>query len=720
MVSNRINFLFILPFNTQAEKEYKMTEGHKFTNRLVSEKSPYLLQHAHNPVDWYAWSEEAFQKARDEDKPIFLSIGYSTCHWCHVMEHESFEDEDVASLMNEIFVSIKVDREERPDVDNIYMTVCQMMTQHGGWPLSVAMTPDKKPFFAGTYFPRESKYGRIGFIDLIKRIDEVWKNDRQRIIESSQNITNALLEYQQSEGKKVELSKDDLKETFSYFAQRFDEQYGGFGTAPKFPSPHNLLFLLRHWKGTGDNDALNIVKKTLREMRNGGIFDHIGKGFHRYSTDKQWLLPHFEKMLYDQAMLANAYIETYQATDDEFFADVTREIFEYVLRDMTHSKGGFYSAEDADSEGEEGKFYVWSIEDIKSLLNEEDAKLFIQVFNLTEDGNFEEESTKERTGTNIPHFTKNFSEIASEQNLSYEQLAEKIESIREILFAEREKRIHPLKDDKILTDWNGLLIASLAKSGRVLNNDNYINEARKAIQFINEKLTNEDGTLLHRYREGEASIKAKLDDYAFLIWGLLELYESTFNLLYLEDAVKLQKIQNDLFWDDQKGGYFMTSNDAEELIIRPKEIYDGAIPSGNSVSFMNLVRLGKITANPIYDEFATSQAKAFADKVKSSLPGSTMFLSALDFAMGPSAEIILVGNDEDLKSSEMLLYIRKKFIPNKVVVFKSIDDNQSQLSELAQYTNNYSRLEGKLTVYACENYNCKLPVNSLEGLKKIL
>jgi uncharacterized protein YyaL (SSP411 family) len=696
-----------------------MNNKSKHTNRLVNEKSPYLLQHAHNPVDWYPWGEEAFSKARNEDKPIFLSIGYSTCHWCHVMEHESFEDENVAQLLNKTFVSIKVDREERPDIDNIYMTVCQMMTSHGGWPLSVVMTPDKKPFFAGTYFPKVSKYGRIGFVDLINRINDVWMHDRNKILESSNNITNALLEFQQSESERVELSSSELNETFSYFNKRFDKEFGGFGTAPKFPSPHNLMFLLRYWKRTGNNESLNIVTKTLREMRKGGIFDHLGKGFHRYSTDQEWLVPHFEKMLYDQAMLAHAYIESYQVTGEKFYADVTNEIFEYVLRDMTNPTGGFYSAEDADSEGVEGKFYVWSIKEIKEILNEDDSKLFIDVFNLTDDGNFEDESTKTRNGSNIPHLQNDLTEIARRFKISLSDLKSKLETIREKLFIEREKRIHPLKDDKILTDWNSLLISSLAKAGRVLQNVNYIKESEKAIRFIKDNLITNDNLLLHRYRDGEAAITAKLDDYAFLIWALLELYESTFKVDYLEMAVKLQGQQNELFWDNDLIGYFMTAVTEKDLLIRPKEIYDGAIPSGNSVSFMNLIKLGKITANPDYSELAKKQLNAFSDKVKSSLPGSTMFLSALDFDLGPSTEIILVGDPFDKESSELLELINSMFIPNKVVIQKN-KSNSDELEKIANYTSSYNQLEDKLTVYVCENYNCKLPVNSIEDLKGIL
>jgi len=535
-------------------KEQMNNESRK-ANHLINEKSPYLLQHAYNPVDWYPWGEEAFEKARRENKPIFLSIGYSTCHWCHVMEHESFEDSTVAEEMNKTFISIKVDREERPDIDNIYMSVCQLLTGSGGWPLTIIMTPKKKPFFAGTYFPKETRFGRIGIIELTQKIAESWIVERDKINSSAEQIVEAIKNQQNISGNS-EITEEAMNNAFEQFKSRFDSQFGGFGSSPKFPSPHNLTFLLRYWKHTGNLDALKMVEKTISSMRLGGIFDHIGFGFHRYSTDREWFLPHFEKMLYDQAMLTSAYIETYQATQNEEYALVAREIIEYVLRDMTSSEGGFYSAEDADSEGIEGKFYVWSIDEIRKILNEKEAQLFITTYNLEQDGNFSEEATKIKTGENIPHLKSNLHDIAKRIVLNQSELERRLETIRQKLFAEREKRIHPYKDDKILTDWNGLMIASLAKTARVLDNDKFKNAAIKAMEFILTKMKDSNNRLLHRYRDGEFSIQATLDDYAFVIWGLLELYETTFDINYLKTAIELQNTQNEYFWDEINFGYF--------------------------------------------------------------------------------------------------------------------------------------------------------------------
>ncbi|MFX0141691.1 MAG: thioredoxin domain-containing protein, partial [Candidatus Hodarchaeota archaeon] len=442
-------------------------------NKLKTEKSPYLLQHAKNPVDWYPWGEEAFEKAKEEDKPIFLSIGYSTCHWCHVMAHESFEDDQVAELMNEVFVSIKVDREERPDIDKIYMTICQMITGSGGWPLTIIMTPEKKPFFAGTYFPKQTRFGRIGLIDLIKRIQDLWNNQKSELVNSADQITFSLQNIdQESPGEKF--SESTIKRAYKQLSMQFDNVNGGFGNRPKFPTPHNLIFLLRYWKRTGDKKALEMVEKSLQAMRKGGIYDHIGFGFHRYSTDSIWLVPHFEKMLYDQALIAIAYIETYQATKNQLYRNTAKEIFSYVLRDMISVEGGFYSAEDADSEGEEGKFYVWSKDEIEKILEKEELGLATKIFNIEESGNYLEETSGKKTGNNILHL-KNFPE---------KKIQVEIEKIRSKLYISRKKRIYPHKDDKVLTDWNGLMIAALAKGAIALQEEKYLQAAKKATNFI--------------------------------------------------------------------------------------------------------------------------------------------------------------------------------------------------------------------------------------------
>jgi len=687
------------------------------SNRLINEKSPYLLQHAYNPVDWYPWSEEAFEKARKENRPVFLSIGYSTCHWCHVMEHESFEDPEVAKLMNEVFISIKVDREERPDIDNIYMTVSQMMTGGGGWPLTIIMTPDKKPFFSGTYFPKESRYGRIGFVELIQNIDRSWKNQREQIDESAEEITSVLKQNSiNDEG--TEIPPAVFEKTYKYYSEKFDKEFGGFNVSPKFPSPHNLLFLLRYYKRSGDENALAIVKKTLVEMRKGGIFDHVGFGFHRYSTDQKWLVPHFEKMLYDQAMLLHAYLETYQITKNESLKSTVEQTIEYVLRDMRSREGGFYSAEDADSEGVEGKFYVWTTDEVKTILGEEDGELFCKVFNLTDEGNYEEESTRAKNETNIPHLTDSLEKVVKESGLEFTELINRLNKARLILFTAREQRVHPLKDDKILADWNGLMISALAKAGRILKNDDYVKAASIAAEFINAKLRAKDGKLIHRYRDGEAKLNATLDDYAFNIWGMLELYETAFESKYLAQAIELNKILMKHYWDKLYGGFFFTPDFGESLIVRTKEIYDSAIPSGNSAMMNNLIRLGRLTSNQEYDKAADTLSKSCSDNIQKAPQAFTYFLSGLDFAKGPSYEIILAGKS----LNELQPFFEKlndNYIPNKVVLAVT-EGNFDELRQTAPFISGYSFDFSKQQAYVCRNFACELPVDTPEEMIKLM
>ncbi len=566
-----------------------MTVSSSRPNRLIKEKSPYLLQHAYNPVDWHGWNEEAFERARAENKPIFLSIGYSTCHWCHVMEKESFEDAEVAELMNEAFVSIKVDREERPDIDHVYMTVCQMMTGSGGWPLTIIMTPDKKPFFAATYIPKESRYGRAGMMELIPRIRDVWADRHKDVLDSAENMTTALQSIEKESSGEL-LDAGVLDKAYEELSQRFDKTYGGFSGAPKFPTPHNFFFMLRHWRRTDQPDALKMVEKTLQEIRWGGIFDQIGFGFHRYSTDREWLVPHFEKMLYDQAMLALAYLETYQATGNTFYSETAKEIFTYVLRDLRSPEGGFYSAEDADSEGVEGKFYVWTEQELREILPADEADLMVRAFHVEKTGNFREEASGKSLGANILYMGKPLSDIASDLKLPAERLKKKIDSARSKLFEVRERRVHPHKDDKILTDWNGLMIAALARGAQVLGDKTYSDAAEQALEFILKKMRQPDGRIRHRFRDGEAGIGAILDDYAFLVWGLMETYEATFDARCLETALELNTDMIRHFWDQKGGGLYFTADDAENLIVRKKEVYDGALPSGNAVAMLNLLR----------------------------------------------------------------------------------------------------------------------------------
>ncbi|MGH7800489.1 MAG: thioredoxin domain-containing protein [Thermodesulfobacteriota bacterium] len=711
----------IVFFSADKEAMVKASESKNMEkpNRLINEKSPYLLQHANNPVDWYPWGEEAFEKARKENKPIFLSIGYSTCHWCHVMERESFEDPEVAKLMNEIFVSIKVDREERPDIDSIYMTVCQMMTGSGGWPLTIIMTPDKKPFFAGTYFPKESRFGRIGMTQLVPRIKEIWTTKRDEIVNSANQITSALQQAtKESHGEKLDDST--LKVAYNQLAERFDTVHGGFGRAPKFPTPHNLLFLLRYSKRTGNEEASEMVEKTLQAMRLGGIYDHVGFGFHRYSTDAEWFLPHFEKMLYDQALLAMAYIEAYQVTGKEEYEKTAREIFTYVLRDMTSSQGGFYSAEDADSEGEEGKFYLWKEEEIRAVLGEEEVDLIIEMFNVEGGGNFSEEATGRNTDRNILHLKKSIPVIAYQLKTSEQELEQRLEAAREKLFSFREKRIHPHKDDKILTDWNGLMIAALAKGAQVFNEPKYAEAAKRASDFILKNLRKPDGRLLHRYRDGQAAVQAHVDDYAFLTWGLLELYETTFDINCLQTAIDLNRDLITHFWDDKSGGFYFTADDGENLLLRNKEIYDGAIPSGNSAAMLNLLRLDRITANSDFEEKAEKIGSAFSKTVKQFPAAHTELMVALDFGVGPSYEVVIVGDSQADDTKAMIKAIRRQFVPNKVVLLRQTEKEEPDIIRIAEFTKSQLSLDGKATAYVCLNYVCKLPTTDISKMLELL
>jgi uncharacterized protein YyaL (SSP411 family) len=693
-----------------------MTASNSRPNRLIKEKSPYLLQHAYNPVDWHAWNEEAFEEARAENKPIFLSIGYSTCHWCHVMEKESFEDAEVAQLMNEAFVSIKVDREERPDLDHVYMTACQMMTGSGGWPLTIVMTPEKKPFFAGTYIPKGSRSGRTGLMELIPRISEVWKDRHRDVLDSAENMTAALQSLEkESSGEPIDAGV--LDKAYQELAQRFDKTYGGFSGAPKFPTPHNFFFMLRHWRRTDQQEALNMVEKTLQEIRWGGIFDQIGFGFHRYSTDKEWLVPHFEKMLYDQAMLVLAYLETYQATGNTTHADTAKEIFTYVLRDMRSPEGGFFSAEDADSEGVEGKFYLWTEQEIRTILPPDEAELIVRAFHVKRDGNFREEASGKILGANILYTGKSLADMASEMNLPVEEIEKKIDSARHRLFQVRERRVHPRKDDKILTDWNGLMIAALARGAQVFREKAYSDAAEEALDFILKRMRRPDGRLLHRYRDGEASIAAHLDDYAFLVWGLIETYEATFHARFLKTALELNTDMILHYWDQKGGGLYFTSDDAENLIVRKKEVYDGALPSGNAVAMLNLLRLGRYTGDAKLEDRAFEIQRAFSEQVRRFPSGYTQFLSAIDFGLGSSREVVISGS---LGAREMLDALRSRFSPNQVLVFRPAGQESAGIDAIAPFAKNYGSMDGKATAYVCSGHACKDPTTEVKELLALL
>ena len=670
-------------------------------NRLANEQSPYLLQHADNPVDWYPWGKEAFKKARELDRPIFLSIGYSTCHWCHVMEHESFEDDSVAKLLNDSFISIKVDREELPEIDHVYMSVCQAMTGGGGWPLTIVMTPAKEPFFAGTYFPKDKRGGRSGLFQILPMIADAWNSKRQDIMTSVGQVKN-YLDQLNSKPAGNNFSTELINRAYDQFRNGFDEEYGGFFRAPKFPSPHNLIFLMRYHHSFDNKIALDMATKTLKQMRLGGIYDHIGFGFHRYSTDRHWLVPHFEKMLYDQAMIAMAYTEAYHITGEDIFAQTAREIFTYVLRDMTASEGGFFSAEDADSEGEEGKFYIWTEQEIKEVLGEDYGKEFNDIFSITTPGNYRDESSGKETRLNIPHL-KNYNTNGSNE----------FESAREKLFNIREKRIHPLKDDKILTDWNGLMIAALAKAAIVLDEPVYLDAAEKAAEFVLHSISKGE-RLLKRYRNGVAALDAHLDDYAFMAWGLLELYEATFATKYLSQALDLMNIMVEDFWDDKNGGFFLGSDQSEKLIVRSKTAYDGAIPSGNSVAVMNMVKLTRITGNTKWAELAEKTMRAFSEDVNRTPTGYTLMLTGFMFDTQNSKEIVIVGDSRNRNTIKFLHTIRTSYAPHKVLLFKDTSVSENRLEQLANWTSTQNSINGKPTAYVCKNFACNQPTSDIQ------
>jgi len=679
-------------------------------NRLINEKSPYLLQHAYNPVDWYPWSEEAFEKAKKEDKPIFLSIGYSTCHWCHVMERESFEDEEIAKILNENFVSIKVDREERPDIDQFYMNICILVRGHGGWPLTIIMTPDKKPFFVGTYFPKESSYYKIGLKDLLQQIIELWKKDKNKVLERAEQILKNLKYLTDRPNNIPELiNEDDVDKCYLHFKDNFDRIYGGFGKAPKFPSLQNILFLFRYYYFYKESNALRMAIKTLKSMAKGGIFDHVGYGFHRYSTDNQWLLPHFEKMLYDQAMMILAYTEAYQITKNDLFKEIVQKVATYLFRDMENREGAFYSAEDADTEGEEGKFYTWEYEELKNILGD-DFEIFKHISNIKKEGNYREEATNRLSGRNIIYISRDWNELVVDLNMPEDKLKNVFYNSLEKLFKEREKRIRPLKDTKILTDWNGLVIKALAKAGRVFDNDEYIQKAKKTADFI-IKNAYKNGVLYHRIKDNEAKVKGNLDDYAFFVFGLLELYQSTFEDKYLKLAVELTDKAINLFWDYNEGGFFFSSKDNKDILIRQKELYDGAYPSGNSIMYNNLVDLFKITANPRYKEYVQLIEKTYAHPIKKVPFGSPMFLIGFMNMLKP---IDIVSTGDKNRALKTLAQLEEKFIPNKTQVYKS--DYTSSLSEFIKNIPNSK--EEKF--YICKDFVCSEPVKTKGEILKII
>jgi uncharacterized protein YyaL (SSP411 family) len=688
-------------------------------NRLADSKSPYLLQHADNPVDWYPWGPEAFAKAKEEDKPIFLSIGYATCHWCHVMEHESFEHPLVAALMNEAFINIKVDREERPDIDQVYMTVCQMLTGSGGWPLTIMMSPDKEPFYAATYIPRESIHGRIGMMDLIPRVSKLWQTDRDSIRGTSEQIL-AALEKTEQRPSGSNIDKGSIEGAFNQFAGRYDSTHGGFGSAPKFLSPHNLVFLTRYWRRSGNDKALEMVTTTLEQMRLGGVYDQVGFGFHRYSTDAEWLVPHFEKMLYDQAMMVFASTEAWLATSNPVFERTAREIITYVLRDMTSPDGAFFSAEDADSEGEEGLFYLWTTEEVEKILGQEDAAFAAAVWNLETEGNYLDEARRVRTGRNIPHLSSSHRETARNLEMTEEEFETRLESVRSRLFESREGRVHPLKDDKVLADWNGLMAGAMAFAGRVFDEPQWIEAAEKSAAFVMGKMRSDKGRLLHRWREGDASIPAFLDDYVFMTMAMLELYDATFNPEYLKRARSLQEQTNELFWDTDGSGYFFTATDNEELLVRQKEVYDGAIPSGNSIAADNFVRLARLTSDLEYLQGADHIFNAFANEANQLPSAHSQLIAALQRGIGPSLEVVIAGEPEADDTNVLLSTVRSMYLPQAAVLLVPPGDAGDSIRKLAPFAEGYEPVDGKAAAYVCRDFTCQLPTTDPAKLEELL
>ncbi len=675
---------------------------HKHTNRLSKETSPYLLQHAHNPVEWYPWGPEALARARDENKPILLSIGYSACHWCHVMERESFEDEKIAALMNEHFVNIKVDREERPDLDQIYMNAVQLMTRHGGWPLTVFLTPELVPFYGGTYFPPADRHGMPGFPRVITGVSDAFRTRPDEIAQSAQEILAELERMNPARASGLNVSADLLDQSFRSISRNYDERNGGFGGAPKFPAAMNLEFLLRTHRRTGDKTALEMVANTCRKMAEGGLYDHLGGGFHRYSTDARWLVPHFEKMLYDNALLSRLYLHAYQTTGEDFYRRVVEETLDYVVREMTDEGGGFYSTQDADSEGVEGKFFVWEKEEIERLLGPDDAALFCAYYNVTEGGNFEEK--------NILNVTRPAPAVASELKVTPERLEEVLARGRRVLFESRESRVKPGRDEKILTAWNGLMLESFAEAAAVLGREDYRAVAERNAEFILGTLKTD--VLLHFFKDGQAKHVGFLDDYAFYASGLVTLYETTGHVRWLKEALSLTEKMLAEFWDDADGGFFYTGESGEQLIVRSKDFFDNATPSGNSVAAEVLLRLSVLTGNESYRRKAVSVIRLVHESVARYPSAFGYTLGAIDFYFSTPKEIVVVSPRGAADEARALTReIWSRYLPNKVVV-QSEEGVEEETIELVPLLRERRAEGGRATAYVCENYSCRLPVST--------
>ena len=675
-------------------------------NRLADETSPYLLQHANNPVDWYPWGDEALQKAQAEDKPILLSIGYSACHWCHVMERESFENEDIAALMNENFISIKVDREERPDLDSIYMSAVQALTGSGGWPMTVFLTPEGKPFYGGTYFPPDEFRGMPSFPRVLMSMNEVYRNRKGDVVRATQELLSQLNEASRITRSIDPLIPDILHQAFQSLVQSYDYQHGGFGTAPKFPQPMTYEFLLRYHHLTGSSAALEMVENTLNAMATGGIYDQIGGGFHRYSTDPTWLVPHFEKMLYDNALLSRLYLHAYQATGNVFYRRIVEETLEYVLREMTDSSGGFHSTQDADSEGEEGKFFVWTPEELQQVLGPETAGLISGYFDVTEKGNFE--------GKNIPNVPEGAEAFATGASVSQEELEAVIREARPRLLEARERRVHPSRDEKVLSAWNGLMLRSFAEAAAVLRREDYTRAAEACASFILTEMR-QDGRLLRTYKDGRARLKGYLEDYAFVADGLLALYEATFNNRWLDEARTLADATIGLFWETDEGVFYDTGIDHETLVVRPRDFFDNATPCGSSVAVDVLLRLSVFTGESEYNRLASGLLRSVQQFMARAPLGMGHWLCALDFYLSTPNEIAIVGPLAHDGTQALLQVAHGRYMPNKVLAGydPSVPGNAPGNTPLLD---DKDMIGGLPTAYVCQNYACQLPVTSPEAL----
>ena len=679
-------------------------------NRLAQETSPYLLQHANNPVDWYPWGEEALAKSQSEQKPIFLSIGYSACHWCHVMEHESFESDSIAAQLNQDFVCIKVDREERPDLDNIYMTAVQLLTGRGGWPMSVFLTPDLQPFFGGTYWPPTERNGMPGFDRVLQAVMDAWNNRRDQAVTQAGKLTERIAEIGVAR-KTDEFSlahANQLIESATQFEKTFDATHGGFGTAPKFPTAMGLQYLLRVWHRTRRPELLNMVTLTLDRMAAGGMYDQLAGGFARYSTDQKWLVPHFEKMLYDNALLTGAYLDGYVATGNENYATIARETIEYILNYMTDPLGGFHSTEDADSEGVEGKFYVWSVSEIHEVLGTDLGARFCEVFDVTASGNFE--------GDNILNLQRSLAESAVAMGRDESQLREEMDAARQRLLAHRDQRIRPGKDDKILVSWNGLMIAARARGGRILREPRFVEAATKAAHFILDRMTDENGRLLHSYRNEQARFTGYLDDYACLLNSFITLYETTFDESWIDRAMRLADTIREQFGDTRGYGFFFTASDHEKLITRQKDIHDSSVPSGNGMVATGFTRLGKLCGRADLLSDARGVLDMASELMETSPAAASQLLIALDMQTGPFPEVVMVGEVDEKATQDSLDAFWRRFIPNRVIALREVAETDDGSHFLDAIFLGRKPLYGTPAVYVCEKFVCQSPVSGKEAV----